>query len=281
MNILTTNGLCVRFLHRLGGPRGDGQEAGHPPRRPRVPERPAALHRKRHRQDPQASTARASVEVAFKGSQQPRRSLSGHRGAQPARRGRRMSSALAGKAAIVGIGQTEFSKESGRSEMQLACEAVKAAIDDAGLQPSDVDGMVTFTDRSRTRRSRSPATSASATSPSSPGSPTAAARPRAPCCRPRWPWRPVWPTSWCATAHSTNARGSASAARTAQPRRDAAVDGALRAVRLDDAGGLGRAARSALHVRPTASPTRTSARSPSSTASTPPRTPTRGSTRSR
>ena len=48
-------------------------------------------------------------------------------------------------AAIAGIGQTEFSKESGRSELQLACEAVKAAIDDAGLKPSDVDGMVTFT----------------------------------------------------------------------------------------------------------------------------------------
>ncbi len=54
-------------------------------------------------------------------------------------------SSLGGKAAIAGIGQTEFSKESGRSELQLACEAVKAAIDDAGLQPSDIDGMVTFT----------------------------------------------------------------------------------------------------------------------------------------
>jgi acetyl-CoA acetyltransferase len=52
---------------------------------------------------------------------------------------------LGGKAAIAGIGQTEFSKESGRSELQLACEAVKAAIADAGLQPSEVDGMVTFT----------------------------------------------------------------------------------------------------------------------------------------
>ena len=49
------------------------------------------------------------------------------------------------KGRVVGIGQTEFSKESGRSEMQLACEAVKAAISDAGLTPSDVDGMVTFT----------------------------------------------------------------------------------------------------------------------------------------
>src|ERR1700686_2959483 len=48
-------------------------------------------------------------------------------------------------AAIAGIGQTEFSKESGRSELQLACEAVKAAIDDAGLRPHEIDGMVTFT----------------------------------------------------------------------------------------------------------------------------------------
>ena len=49
------------------------------------------------------------------------------------------------QAAIVGIGQTEFSKNSGRSDLQLACEAVKAAIDDAGLRPSDIDGMTTFT----------------------------------------------------------------------------------------------------------------------------------------
>jgi hypothetical protein len=48
-------------------------------------------------------------------------------------------------AAIAGIGQTEFSKDSGRSELQLAAEAVHAAIVDAGLRPADVDGMVTFT----------------------------------------------------------------------------------------------------------------------------------------
>jgi acetyl-CoA acetyltransferase len=56
-----------------------------------------------------------------------------------------MTNTLRDKAAIVGIGQTEFSKESGRTELQLACEAVKAALDDAGLQPRDVDGLVTFT----------------------------------------------------------------------------------------------------------------------------------------
>jgi len=49
------------------------------------------------------------------------------------------------RAAIVGIGQTEFSKESGRSELQLAAEASRAAIVDAGLEPSDIDGMITYT----------------------------------------------------------------------------------------------------------------------------------------
>ena len=48
------------------------------------------------------------------------------------------------RTAIVGIGQTEFSKNSGRSELQLALEASKAALDDAGLSPADIDGTVTF-----------------------------------------------------------------------------------------------------------------------------------------
>jgi len=57
---------------------------------------------------------------------------------------KRIGNQLGGKASIVGIGATEFSKESGRSEMSLASEAVAAAIADAGLAPSDVDGMVTY-----------------------------------------------------------------------------------------------------------------------------------------
>ncbi|MEW2406818.1 lipid-transfer protein [Streptomyces griseoviridis] len=52
---------------------------------------------------------------------------------------------LGGRAAIVGIGATEFSKDSGRSELRLAAEAVRAALADAGLTAADVDGMVTFT----------------------------------------------------------------------------------------------------------------------------------------
>jgi acetyl-CoA acetyltransferase len=56
-----------------------------------------------------------------------------------------VSAALSGRAAIVGIGATEFSKDSGRSELRLAAECVRAAIADAGLSPSDVEGLVTFT----------------------------------------------------------------------------------------------------------------------------------------
>ncbi|GGT67591.1 lipid-transfer protein [Streptomyces lateritius] len=57
----------------------------------------------------------------------------------------RRADGLAGRAAVAGIGATEFSKDSGRSELKLAVEAVHAALDDAGLSPADVDGMVTFT----------------------------------------------------------------------------------------------------------------------------------------
>ena len=57
---------------------------------------------------------------------------------------------LAGKAAIVGIGATDFSKDSGRSELRLAAEAVRDALDDAGLSPADVDGLTTFTMDSNT-----------------------------------------------------------------------------------------------------------------------------------
>ena len=51
---------------------------------------------------------------------------------------------LSGRAAICGIGATEFSKASGRSELRLAVEAIAAALADAGLAPADVDGLVTF-----------------------------------------------------------------------------------------------------------------------------------------
>jgi acetyl-CoA acetyltransferase len=52
---------------------------------------------------------------------------------------------LSNRTAIAGIGATEFSKDSGRSEMQLAVEAIHAALRDAGLAPEDVDGLVSYT----------------------------------------------------------------------------------------------------------------------------------------
>ena len=49
------------------------------------------------------------------------------------------------RAAIVGIGHTEFSKSSGRSELTLAAEASMAAVRDAGLAPQDIDGIIRLT----------------------------------------------------------------------------------------------------------------------------------------
>jgi acetyl-CoA acetyltransferase len=49
---------------------------------------------------------------------------------------------LKDKSAVVGIGQLPFSKDIGRTEEVTALEASKLALEDAGLKPSDVDGMM-------------------------------------------------------------------------------------------------------------------------------------------
>ena len=56
-----------------------------------------------------------------------------------------MPTTLHNEAAIAGIGETTYSKNSGVSELALATEAVRKAIDDAGIEPSEVDGLVTYT----------------------------------------------------------------------------------------------------------------------------------------
>ena len=48
------------------------------------------------------------------------------------------------RTAIVGIGQTAFGKGLADSELSLACQAISAAIDDAGLTPGEVDGLSMF-----------------------------------------------------------------------------------------------------------------------------------------
>ena len=55
-----------------------------------------------------------------------------------------MPTTLKNEAVVVGIGQTKYTKNSGVSELALASEAVRNAIADAGLVPSDIDGLTTF-----------------------------------------------------------------------------------------------------------------------------------------
>lgn len=51
---------------------------------------------------------------------------------------------LRDKYAIVGVGETEYSRHSGRSTRAMAVEAIKTALADAGLGPRDVDGMMSY-----------------------------------------------------------------------------------------------------------------------------------------
>lgn len=51
---------------------------------------------------------------------------------------------ISGRAAIVGLGATEFSKNSGRTEIRLAMEATLQALADAGIDPSEVDGFSSY-----------------------------------------------------------------------------------------------------------------------------------------
>ena len=51
---------------------------------------------------------------------------------------------LRDKAAIAGIGVHKFSKNSGITEMEMACLAIRSALDDAGLTPDSIDGFVEY-----------------------------------------------------------------------------------------------------------------------------------------
>lgn len=56
-----------------------------------------------------------------------------------------MAISMKNQAAVAGIGTTKFTKNSGVSELALACEAVRNCCDDAGLDPAEVDGLITYT----------------------------------------------------------------------------------------------------------------------------------------
>ncbi|GAA1844919.1 lipid-transfer protein [Pseudonocardia ailaonensis] len=51
---------------------------------------------------------------------------------------------FAGNTAIAGVGYTELTRNSGRSVLAQAVEACRAAIDHAGLEPDQVDGIVSY-----------------------------------------------------------------------------------------------------------------------------------------
>lgn len=51
---------------------------------------------------------------------------------------------LKDKYCIVGVGETEYSRNSGRTQRAMAVQAVKAAMDDAGLGQDGVDGMLCY-----------------------------------------------------------------------------------------------------------------------------------------
>lgn len=48
------------------------------------------------------------------------------------------------QSAITGIGHTEYSRASGRTERQLALQAARAALADAQVEPHEVDGIVRY-----------------------------------------------------------------------------------------------------------------------------------------
>lgn len=54
--------------------------------------------------------------------------------------------------AVAGVGETEYSRDSGRSELQLALEATIKALDDAGIDPSEVDGIMRWSVDSSTEQ---------------------------------------------------------------------------------------------------------------------------------
>jgi acetyl-CoA acetyltransferase len=49
---------------------------------------------------------------------------------------------VGGEVAIAGVGESDHSKASGRTAREIAAQAVERALDDAGLRPEDVDGIM-------------------------------------------------------------------------------------------------------------------------------------------
>src|SRR5439155_22400545 len=57
---------------------------------------------------------------------------------------RAVVSGLRDRYCVVGVGETEYSRDSGRSTRAMAVEAIRAAVLDAGLRPAEVAGMLSY-----------------------------------------------------------------------------------------------------------------------------------------
>ena len=64
-----------------------------------------------------------------------------------------MEESLRDKAAITGIGETVYSKVTDRSALSLTLEACLKAINDAGLVPDDIDGLIPYPSQGLTAES--------------------------------------------------------------------------------------------------------------------------------
>ncbi len=148
MNILSTNGIVGRFVTDWSGPGAVITDVRIRLGAPNYPDDTMTLTGSVTAKDEAVEAdGRGGVEVTVRGAN----SLGDHvtgtvrlllpSGTVPMS-GERHS--FTGNTAVVGIGATEFSKESGRSELRLAVEAVDLALRDAGIEPAEVDGMVTF-----------------------------------------------------------------------------------------------------------------------------------------
>ena len=56
-----------------------------------------------------------------------------------------MSATVKNRTAVVGIGQTALGKGLADTELSLACQAIALALEDAGIAPSEVDGLASYT----------------------------------------------------------------------------------------------------------------------------------------
>ena len=119
-------------------------------------------------------------------------------------------SALKDKCAIVGVGETVYNRDSGRTELSMAVEAANRAIVDAGLVPQDIDGIVKFTADSTPQGNWPPAW-AFPTCGTTANWGRWAGPPAAWSYSRRWPLPRAWSTTcWC-IAQSTAAPGNATA----------------------------------------------------------------------